>query len=89
MLAASIVRQIEWGVQNGTTTTSGVLPLTRDFQITGWLEPKEEWFWPFEPFSELKTAFCEYWKLIDSKISMTCVYKEYEIKTKMVQKHWR
>ena len=35
MLAASIVRQIEWGVQNGTTTTSGVLPLTRDFQITG------------------------------------------------------
>ena len=28
--------------------------------FTGWWEPEEEWFWPFEPFSKLKTAFCEY-----------------------------
>ena len=32
----------------------------------------------------LKTAFCEYSKSIKIKISMTCVSKEYEIKTKMV-----
>ena len=36
-------------------------------------------------FSMLKTAFCEYWTSINIKISMTCVLKEYEIKTKMVQ----
>ena len=28
--------------------------------FTGWWEPEEEWLWPFEPFSKLKTAFCEY-----------------------------
>ena len=33
----------------------------------------------------LKTAFCEYWTSIKNKISMICVYREYEIKTKMVQ----
>ena len=26
-----------------------------------WQEPEEKWFWPFEPFLKLKTAFCEYW----------------------------
>ena len=36
-------------------------------------------------FSMLKTAFCEYWTSINIKTSMTCVLKEYEIKTKMVQ----
>ena len=48
----------------------------------------EEWFWPFEPFSKLKAAFCEYWTSIKIKIRMTCVYREYEIKTKMVQEQW-
>ena len=33
-------------------------------------------------FSKLKTTFCEYWTLIKIKINMTCVSKEYEIKTK-------
>ena len=28
--------------------------------FTGWWEPEDEWFWPFEPFPKLKTAFCEY-----------------------------
>ena len=28
--------------------------------LTRWLEPVEEWFWAFKPFSKLKTAFCEY-----------------------------
>ena len=42
-------------------------------------EPKEEWFWPFELFSELKAT------LIKIKLSMTCVYEEYEIKKTMVQ----
>ena len=48
-------------------------------------EPEEEWFWQSEPFSKRKTAFCEYWISIKIKISMTCVSKEHEIKTKMVQ----
>ena len=54
----------------------------------GWWEPEEEWFWQFEPFLKLKTAFCEYWTSIKIKISMTCVSKGYEIKTKMVQEQW-
>ena len=53
-----------------------------------WWEPEEEWFWSFELFSKLKPTFCEYWALIKIKISMTCVYKEYEVKIKMVQE-WR
>ena len=56
--------------------------------FTGWLEPEVEWFRQFQPFPKLKTAFSEYWTTIKIKISMTCVYKEYEIKTKMVQEHW-
>ena len=55
--------------------------------FTGWQEPEER-FWPFEPSSKLKTAFCEYKTSIKIKISMTCVYKEYEIKTKMLREHW-
>ena len=51
-------------------------------------EPEEEWFWPFEPFPKLKTAFCEYWTPIKIKISMTCVYKEYENKMEMVEEQW-
>ena len=47
--------------------------------FTGWREPEEEWFWRFEPFSKLETAFSEYWASIKIKINMTCVSKEYEI----------
>ena len=54
--------------------------------FSSWSEPEEEWFWWFEPFSKLKTAFCEYWTSLKIKISMTCVSKEYKIKTKMIQK---
>ena len=36
----------------------------------------------------LKTVFCKYWRLIKIKISMTYVYREYEVKIKMVQEHW-
>ena len=32
--------------------------LVGDFFTRRW-EPEEEWFWWFEPFSKLKTAFCE------------------------------
>ena len=35
-----------------------------------------------------KAALCEYWTAIKIKISMTCVSKEYDIKTKMVQGQW-
>ena len=49
---------------------------------------EEEWFWQFEPFSKLKTAFCEYWTSDKIKISVTCVSKEYEVKAKMVQEQW-
>ena len=35
-----------------------------------WWEPEER-FWPFKPFSMLKTTFCKYWKSITIKISET------------------
>ena len=56
--------------------------------FTGWSEAEEEWFWLFEPFSELQRTFCKYWASIKIKISITCVYKEYKVKFKMVQQHW-
>ena len=56
--------------------------------FTRWWESEEEWFWRFENFSKLKTAFCEYWTLIKIKISMICVSKEHEVKAKMVQEQW-
>ena len=34
-----------------------------------WREPEDEWFWWFETFSKLKTAFCEYWTSIKIKIN--------------------
>ena len=39
--------------------------------FTGWWEPEEEWFWfwRFEPFSKVKTAFCEYWTSIEIKLT--------------------
>ena len=39
-------------------------------------------------FWKLSTAFWEYQTLTEMKISMTCVSKEYEIKTKMEQERW-
>ena len=57
-------------------------------RVTGWREPEEEWFWWFEPFSMLKTAFHECWTSIKIKINMTCVLREYKIKTKMEQGQW-
>ena len=56
--------------------------------FTKWWESEEEWFWRFRNFSKLKTALCEYWTSIKTKISMICVLKEYEVKTKMVQEQW-
>ena len=41
-----------------------------------------------QTFSKLKTTCCRYWILIKIKISMTCVYKEHEVKIKMVQEQW-
>ena len=32
----------------------------RDFS-SGGFSSAEEWFWPFKPFSKLKTPFCQYW----------------------------
>ena len=58
-----------------------------NFFIGRW-EPEEVWFWPFQPFSKLKTTFCKYWISIKIKISLTFVYKEYEVKIKMVQERW-
>ena len=56
--------------------------------FTGWREPDEKRFWRFEPFSKLRTTFHECWTSIKIKINMTCVSKEYEIKTKMEQEQW-
>ena len=41
----------------------------------GGVEAEEEWFWPYEPFLKLKTAFCEYWTSIKIKISMNFVQR--------------
>ena len=60
--------------------------LLQRYIFIGWWEPKKERFWLFEPFSKLKTTFCKYWTLIKIKISMTRVYKEHEVKVKIVQK---
>ena len=54
----------------------------RERFFTGWWEPEEEWFWPFKPFSKLKTASFKI------KISLICVYEEHEIKTGKVQEQW-
>ena len=48
----------------------------------GCWEYEEERFWPFEPFSKLKTTFCRCWTSIKIKIGMTCVYREHEVKIK-------
>ena len=39
-------------------------------------------------FLPLKTTLCKFWTSIKIKISMTCVYREYEVKIKMVQQQW-
>ena len=45
--------------------------------------------WLFKLFSKLKITFCKYWTSINIKISTTCLYKEYEIKIKMVhERQW-
>ena len=41
-----------------------------------------------KPFSKLTNALYEYRTTIKINISMACVSKEYEIKTKMVQQQW-
>ena len=46
-----------------------------------WREGEHDWLWRFEPFSKLETAFCEYQISIKIKINMTCMFREYEIKT--------
>ena len=65
----------QWGV--------GIRYFTGGDFFTEWREPEQEWLWRFEPFSKLARAFCEYWTSIKIKINMTCVFKEYEIKTKI------
>ena len=50
--------------------------------FTKWWGPEEDWFWPFKPFSNLKTAFCEYWTSLKITISMTCVSKSMKLKQK-------
>ena len=64
----------------------GLEILVGNFLIGCW-EPKEAWFWPFGRFLKLKT-FCKYWTSIEIKISMTYVYKEYEIKIKIIDEWW-
>ena len=66
----------------------GIGYFTRGNFFTGQREPEEEWFWQIEPFSKLKTTFCEYWASIKMKINLVCVSKEYEIKTKMEPEQW-
>ena len=39
-------------------------------------------------FSKLKATFYKQWTSIKIKISMICVYKEYEVKIKMLEEQW-
>ena len=39
-----------------------------DFFV-GWWKSVQEWFWPFKPFSKLKTPFCKYWTSIKPKLA--------------------
>lgn len=50
-----------------------------------WVVGSEKWFCQIESFSKLQTTFYIYWTSINVKTSMTCQYKEYEVKTKIVQ----
>ena len=52
--------------------------LCRSDLFIRWWKP-EEWLWPFESFSKLKTTFCKYRTFIKIQISMTCVYKEVHV----------
>ena len=53
------------------------------------VETWRKWFWPFKPFSRPKTStFCKYCTLIKIKTGLTCAYKEYEVKIKVVQVQW-
>ena len=42
----------------------------------------EEWFWPFKPFSKLKTAFYEYWTPIKIKLAWSVCLKSMNLKQK-------
>ena len=39
-------------------------------------------------FIKAKTIYCKYSTSIKIKLTMTCMYKEYEAKIKMVQEQW-
>ena len=41
-----------------------------------------------QSFFKAKTTSCRYCTSIKIKLSMTCVYKEHQVKTKMVQEQW-
>ena len=76
------MRLLDW---ESSILTTRPLRLTPSFPKC-WIEKK--WTIQYETFSKLKQALCEYWTLIKIKISMICVSKEYEIKTKMAQEQW-
>ena len=49
-----------WGARRGKSppVANWKFSWRGDF-FTRWWEPEEGWFWLFEPFAKLKTAFCE------------------------------
>ena len=72
------ISKFEWPVGGiGNFAEGNFLPGSEN------LSSEEEQFWQFEPLSKLRTAFWEYWTSINKiTTSMTCVPKEFEIKTK-------
>ena len=88
----------DWGVQgfpnNSKEWVKGKFPPSaRDFLLRGESllaggNQRRSDFDQLKPFSKLKIAFCEYWTSIKAKISVTCLFKEYETKTKMVYEQW-
>ena len=47
------------------------------------------WFLPFIPFLMLKATLSKYGTSNNIKVIMICVYKECEVKMKMVQEEWK
>ena len=48
----------------------------------------EEVILTIRTFLKLKITFCKYWTSIKIEISITCLYKEYEVKIKIVHERW-
>ena len=91
MFIPTDVRVFQISVRGGggkSPSGGGIGNFTGGDFFTDRREPEEERFWRFEPFSKLNSFLCKYWTSIKTKINMTCVPKEYKIRTKLKEEQW-